>query len=62
MDCIYTLNEVGASLWQRLEASATQAELQAALLEEYNAEPEAIASDLEAFLHEMTAIGAVRKV
>jgi hypothetical protein len=62
MDCIYTLNAVGAFLWERLAQPATQAELQAALLVEYDAEPEVVAADLEDFLREMTAIGAVRKV
>ena len=61
MDCIYTLNEVGASVWQRLDSPATQAELHAALLDEYDADADVIAADLEAFLREMTAIGAIRK-
>jgi len=62
MECIYTMNPVGAFVWQRLEAPATQAELRAALLEEYAAEPEVIAADLEDFLSEMAAIGAVRRI
>jgi len=62
MDCIYTLNEVGASIWARLERPATRAELRSSLLEEYDADPEALAADLDGFLTEMAAIGAVRKV
>ena len=62
MDCIYTLNGVGASVWQRLDAPTTRAELQAALLEEYAVAPEVLAADLDTFLREMTAIDAVRKV
>lgn len=62
MDCIYTLNSVGASVWQRLDAPSTQAELQAALLEEYAVALETLAADLDAFLREMTAVDAVRKV
>ena len=61
MDCIYTLNSVGASVWQRIETPATLAEIKSALLDEYDAGPEVIAADLEAFLREMTAIGAIRK-
>jgi len=61
MDCIYTLNGVGASVWQHLEGPASVAELQAALEAEYDAEPAVIAADLAAFLGEMAAIGAVRE-
>jgi hypothetical protein len=62
MDCIYTLNDAGAFLWERLEAPATPADLQAALLDEYAVDPEAAAADLDAFLQEMVALGAVRRV
>lgn len=62
MDCIYTLNGVGASIWRRLEGPAAVSELLAALEAEYDAEPAVIAADLEAFLGEMAAIGAVREV
>jgi hypothetical protein len=62
MDCIYTLNDVGAFVWERLERPATPAELQAAMLDEYAAEPEALIADLENFVREMSAIGALRKV
>ena len=62
MDCIYTLNEVGASVWQRLDSPATQAELLASLLDEYDADADVVAADLAAFLQEMTAIGAIQKV
>lgn len=61
MECIYTLNDVGTTVWTRLEAPATMAELSRAILEEYEAEPEAAAADLEGFLEEMVAIGAVRR-
>ena len=62
MDCIYTMNGVGAFLWDKLERPATQKELQAAMLEEYAADPGAVAADLESFLHDMVAFGAIRKV
>ena len=62
MDCIYTLNPLGAFVWERLDKPATEAELQAAILDEYAAAAQTVASDLEGFLQEMVAIGAVRKV
>ena len=61
MGCIYTLNGVGAFLWEQLVAPASPAELRRAVLEEYDASPEAVDADLTAFLEEMVAIGAVRR-
>lgn len=62
MDCIYTLNDVGAFVWEQLDKPTTQADLQTAMLDEYSADPELLMADLEKFLSEMTAIGAIRKV
>jgi len=62
MECIYTLNEVGAFVWQKLDAPASQAELHSAILGEYAADLEAVASDLPEFLEEMVAIGAIRRI
>lgn len=62
MDCIYTLNGVGAFVWQSLAQPATQAELQTAVMAEYAVAADVIAADLQGFLDEMTAIGAIRKV
>lgn len=61
MECIYTLNEVGALIWQRLAAPATEAQLQEAILAEYDAEPADVAADLAAFLTGMASIGAIRQ-
>lgn len=62
MDCIYTLNEVGAFIWQELETPATETELQQAILAEYAADPRTVALDLDRFLQGMMAIGAIRRV
>ena len=62
MDSIYTLNDVAAFIWERLAQPAVQAELQAALLDEYAAAPEVLVVDLERFLSEMVEIGALQKV
>jgi hypothetical protein len=62
MDSIYTLNGVGAFVWEHLDQPRTQADLQAAILEEYAADPEGIIADLEHFLGEMTDISALRKI
>jgi hypothetical protein len=62
MECIYTLSEVGALIWQELDAPATEAELQRAILDEYEADPETVSADLDRFLHGMVGIGAIREV
>jgi len=62
MDCIYTLNGVAAFIWERLDKPVTQADLQAMLLDEYAADPETLAADLEGFIQEMLAFGAIRRV
>ena len=62
MDCIYTLNEVGAFIWERLDGRVTPSDLRTALLAEYAADPDVLTADLESFLGEMLAIGAIRKV
>lgn len=62
MDAIYTLNGVGAFLWDHLDRPTTQNHLQEAILSEYGVDPEVVFADLEKFLGEMTAIGAVQEV
>ena len=62
MECVYTLNEVGAFIWEKLAQPASKADLQKTMLEAYDAEPEVLVADLEQFLDEMTAIGALKEV
>jgi len=62
MDSIYTLNAVGAFIWDQLENPVSKGELQTALQNTYDAEPEILDADLERFLEEMTAIAAIIEV
>jgi hypothetical protein len=62
MECIYTLSEVGALVWQALDRPATEAELQKAILDQFEADPEAVTADLDRFLRGMVEIDAIRKV
>ncbi len=59
MDCIYTLNELGALLWERLETPASKIELRKAILDTYDAAEDTAAADLDRFLEEMQSIGAL---
>jgi len=62
MDSIFTLNEVGASIWQLLNHPTSKTALHAALLEEYQASPETLSADLDIFLEEMLSIDAIRRI
>lgn len=60
MDCIYTLNEIGAFIWEKLETPLTFTQLQQCLFDEYDVPAEVLEADLQAFLDELLSIGAVR--
>lgn len=62
MDCIYTLNGLGAFIWEQLAEPVTRASLEQAVLAEYEADPAVVVADLDRFLAEMVSIGAMRQV
>lgn len=62
MDCLYTLNGVGAFVWEHLDQPRTRKELQEAVLGEYAADPDTLVKDLERFIDEMTSIGSLKQV
>ena len=61
MKYIYTLNDVGAFVWQSLEAPTSFRSLVTALANKYDVEYETIVEDLGTFLQELEACGAVLK-
>lgn len=62
LDSIYTLNEVATFLWERLSRPSTPEELAEALAAAFDAPPAAIRQDLEAYLEQLLALGAIRPV
>jgi hypothetical protein len=62
MDSIYTLNDLGAFLWEKLEKPCTAQELENAVLDEYDVDNKTVQADIEQFLQDMVAIHAVEKV
>lgn len=62
MDCVYALNELGASVWSLLESPRARQDLREAILSEYDAEPTTVSADLDTFLSDMLEIGAIREV
>lgn len=62
MDGIYTLNEIGAFVWEELETPLSLDQLQHLILDEYDVTSDVAASDLRSFLSDLLAIGALQKV
>ena len=62
MDCVYTLNEMGAFIWGLIEQPMTQKALKTAILDQYEVDPEIMFADLQQFLDEMISINALRMV
>jgi len=62
MDAIYTLNPLGAFVWEHLAEPTDLEALQAAILQEFDVNPDTALTDLEAFLSEMETINAVKRV
>ena len=54
---LFILNELGAFLWDRLEAAETEEELLRAVLEEYEVDETTAKSDIQAFLDKLRGMG-----
>jgi len=56
----FSLNEVGARIWQLIGEGATLQSIFDALVEEFDAEPERIRADLLALVDELAKSGLIR--
>ena len=61
LNCIYSLNEVGSFLWQKLAEPQDLSTLQSAVLIEFDASAEQVAADISLFLTELSNFGAVEE-
>jgi hypothetical protein len=59
LDCIYSLNPVGALVWERLDGSMDLKGIQASIAAEYDVGRQKAEADLIEFIRDMEAIGAV---
>lgn len=59
MDGFYTLDEVGAFIWEKLATPMTINELVDAVYAEFDAPADTIRNDLNEYLEEMLSIGAI---
>lgn len=61
LNAIFTLNYLGAFIWEKLGEPCTRAQLEEAILAEYDADIQTVKEDLEVFLNEMAEIGAINE-
>jgi hypothetical protein len=61
LDGIYSLNEVGAFIWEKLANPIDLQELKNALLEEFEVDEGIVMEDVQTFLAELSEFGAVKK-
>jgi hypothetical protein len=59
LDYIYTLNEVGARIWELIDGIRTVSDIRDIICSEYDVTPETAAADLDALVAELASIPAV---
>lgn len=59
LDCIYSLNELGALVWERLDGKTGIGEIKRVIKDVYDVPATKAEADLLAFLQEMKSIDAV---
>jgi hypothetical protein len=62
LDCIYSLNPVGALVWEQLDGIATLEAIRDRIVGEYDVSAAEAEADLNAFVAEMESISAIRPV
>ncbi len=60
MESIYTLDEVGAFIWELIDGQRKVGDIKVAMLNEYDVAPEVAEADLMEFLQHLEAIGAIK--
>jgi len=59
MDSIYSLNDVGAFIWEQLANPINLEELSNAVLQEFDGEAEIVTTDVQSFITDLSEFGAV---
>lgn len=62
LESIYTLNEVGALIWEEIDGQRTTAEILALTVEEFEVSEEEAQKDLTEFIEQLSSIGAITRV
>jgi hypothetical protein len=61
LESIFTLNEVGARIWELLDGQRSVEDITARIVDEYAVTADAARRDVEEFLEQLERIGAVRE-
>ena len=59
---LFTLNEVGSYLWERLDGQTSESDLVAQLVRDFEIDAESAAEDTALFLRDLRSAGCVREV
>jgi len=59
LESIFTLNDVAARIWELIDGRRTLGEIRDVLVGEYEVTAEQATADLEVFIDQLTAIGAL---
>jgi methyltransferase-like protein len=59
---IYTLNEVGAYIWEQIDGQRTTAEIVSLVAGEFEITEEEAQKDLTEFIEQLSSIGAIARV
>ncbi len=62
LESIYTLNEVGAHIWEQIDGQRTTTEILALTVEEFEVSEEEAQKDLAEFIEQLSSIGAITRV
>lgn len=60
MQSVYTLDTVGADIWNLIDGKRTVGDILGVLLGEYDVEEGVLARDLEEFIGQLASVGAIR--
>ncbi len=62
VNSLYVLNETGAAVWERLDASRSIADIAVDLLAEYDVPSEQLERDLRELINDLLSIQAIQEV
>ena len=62
MESVYTLDSVGADIWELIDGDRTLSEILDLLLGAYDVDVAVLSKDLDEFFGQLEAIGAIRPV
>jgi hypothetical protein len=59
--CLFTLNDTGSFIWEKLASSCTFSQIHSALVEEFDVPQEKAEADLRRFLEEFAQAGCIKE-